>query len=167
MKNWIKRHPILLAFLLLGSSVGGLNYSGFCIPEGRWLSDEEKIRALENYLPIEYPEYVYQVSLEEAGETKKIKTGYLNYSNRAEFLEKNPDCCKIGAYDIGAGNWTPPFPVFNRMRGAYLSTVTATYKIYFSIPVVGETYDLPIEGKTYKEVRNYYVISNCGRIWID
>ena len=41
MKSWVKKHPILLAFLLLGGSVGGLNYSGFCIPEGRWLSDEE------------------------------------------------------------------------------------------------------------------------------
>lgn len=41
MKNWIKKHPIFVTCALLLFTPAALNYSGFCMAEGRWLSDEE------------------------------------------------------------------------------------------------------------------------------
>lgn len=44
--NWVKRHWILSLFLLFGGVPAGLNYSGYCMEQNRWLSDKEKIKLM-------------------------------------------------------------------------------------------------------------------------
>lgn len=62
MLGWMKRHKILtglLALLLIPVTLGGLNYSGMCIPEGRWLSDEAKIRLAASAVANNTPNHNY------------------------------------------------------------------------------------------------------------
>lgn len=45
--TWMKQHKMMVILLVLMLTIivpASLNYSGMCIPEGRWLSDEERIR---------------------------------------------------------------------------------------------------------------------------
>ncbi len=87
MLNWIKRHWILSLFLLVGGVPAGLNYSGFCIEQGRWLSDEEFLLAMLGYTE---------------GDT-------IRNEERKKHLKEHPECCvfergyteRIDGYFIG------------------------------------------------------------------
>ncbi|MEZ5691988.1 MAG: hypothetical protein R3D71_10055 [Rickettsiales bacterium] len=76
---WIGRHWILSLFLLIGSVSSGLNYSGFCIEQGRWLSDEEFLLAMLGYTE---------------GDT-------IRNEERKKFLRENPECCRLYRGDTG------------------------------------------------------------------
>ncbi len=112
MLNCIKKHFLLVLILLLGGIPASLNYSGFCISQGRYLSDEEKIRIViisgnsQDTIPVE---------IEKEGH-KHWQENYkqIKYKDVNEFFDKNPDCCKVnggGPYDLGA----PSF--FDRITG--------------------------------------------------
>lgn len=147
MFGWMKRHKILTGLLLVPFVLGSLNYSGMCIPEGRWLSDEEKIRKVveallsQERVPIEIANTGTQYF-------KQIK-----YKNVEDFLKHNPDCCKVnpgGPYEL------PPASFIDRVTGydtrdPIVSDFTVKY-----IDVKGDIQS--------KQVRTTNVLMNCGKI---
>ncbi len=116
---WIRKHPVkalLLTPLLFGIVLpASLNYSGMCIPEGRWMSDEERIdKAIQNIIDMNHV---------------RVKTnlgGYqyfnqVKYENVKQFKQDNPNCCKInpgGSYDL------PAPTIWQRITGANSGKVT-------------------------------------------
>ena len=86
----------------------GMNYSGFCFKEIRYLTDKEKIQRVFNYqnnreaMPIESTNKGTQYY-------KQIK-----YGSFEEFLKDNPNCCAVnpgGGYDL------PPPDFWDRIFG--------------------------------------------------
>ncbi len=79
---------LLSLFLGIPLAIGyfGLNYSGFCFAQMRYLSDEEKIRSVFDYqnarseLPINFKYYEH-----------------IKYESFDEYIKENPDCCKINS----------------------------------------------------------------------
>ncbi len=63
----------------------GLNYSGFCFAQMRYLSDEEKIRSVFNYQNARKSLY--------ANELRE----HIPYKSFDEYIKENPDCCKINS----------------------------------------------------------------------
>jgi hypothetical protein len=91
-KYWIKRHPILTLLLIMLLPLmlrGGLNYSGFCWAEKRWLSDEERIDAA-----IEHLIYRDELYLEGAIAGEKVYK-VIPYKSVSEFKQKNQNCCAV------------------------------------------------------------------------
>lgn len=145
-QSWIKKHPILLAFLLLGGSVGGLNLSGFCIPEGRWLSDEEKIRAAVDSLIIRQD---VAINTPDKG-TQIYKV--IPYENIDSFLDKNPVCCSVG---IKRGDDFIPQTFYTRITGKHAENIRIEY--------VAQYLDETGVMHTKKSVTTP-LISNCGKV---
>ena len=116
------RHPLLLIFLLLPLIPASLNYSGFCMKQKRWISDEEKIR-------IVLSEIIRQGSL--YIETKDRGTQpfpQVRYSSVAELLEKNPNCCISDSTKAG-DNGHPTF--WDKVLGRYTDVLVLQYKGYY------------------------------------
>lgn len=101
MLDCFKHHWMFCTLLLLlavGSIPAGLNYSGFCWEQKRWLSDEEFLLAMLGHT-----------------EGDRIRN-----EERKTFLKEHPDCCYFSRGDI------PPrgdiFITFlNRIMGTYAS----------------------------------------------
>lgn len=151
-KWWVRRHPIKTAFLCVGMGVfivlPVLNYSGMCVSEGRWLSDDEKIR---NILSV--------VTQNEriAIKTEKKGTQYFNKAKKEsvdDFLENNSNCCavnpKSGPYDL------PPPTFMQRVTGF---NAAEPIEIKYQTSYVDENGD--IKNTSTKEI---YLLTNCGKI---
>ena len=65
-------------------------YRGVCDREGRILSDEEKIR-----VAVEYINNHYDIIYDDPETHKTLSLDAIPYASVDEFLEKNPNCCKI------------------------------------------------------------------------
>ena len=120
--KFLKTHCILTAFLLCVGLPASMNYSGFCFAEGRYLSDEERIRL---YLELSMRNtYRYQ----ERGSIKDYE--YIKYSSVDEFLEKNPDCCGVNikkGYDLAPPRFLDRITGFN--SGKIISIEFPAYKL--------------------------------------
>lgn len=126
MRGWMKRHKILtglLVLLLLLVMLGSLNYSGMCIPEGRWLSDKEKIRRVVNNLIINGRDVVPVETKDGAKYYKQIK-----YENEKDFFLANPDCCRSGLTLMG--DYFPP-QLIDRITGVYGDKVELNYNLIY------------------------------------
>jgi hypothetical protein len=154
-KYWIRRHPILTLMLILLLPLmlrGGLNYSGFCWAEKRWLSDEERIDAAIEHL-INRDEMYLEGAI--AGE-KVYKV--VPYTTIEDFKEKNPNCCEV-AY------------VTDMTHSPILDSMTGVVSVW--MPEISGTVNYIHDGKQYelytKISRGYdgwYLVpmSNCGKI---
>jgi hypothetical protein len=82
MKNRYWFLPLYLPFLLLaviGIPTAILNYTGMCVSEGKWLSDEElAVRAIERH-------------------SVRDKNGYplITEEQIRNYVQQHPECCKI------------------------------------------------------------------------
>jgi hypothetical protein len=130
---------------------GGMNYSGFCWAEKRWLSDEERIDLA-------------------IAEVIKRKTAYLErgiggakeyelipYASIEEFKQKNPDCCSIASYPGAvSSDW------FDQWLGFQPS----------SVPMIWRKRSYIHEGKVYEYVYKrsdfewlpFVPVNSCGQI---
>jgi hypothetical protein len=111
----------LAALLLYGGVRGGLNYSGYCWEQKRWLSDEELIEAGANAIVTHYPD---------AKDYPEFASDPMGY------IKAHPDCCFVGdKYTKAMDNFSygknvhdedlvvvPGF--FNKTLGSYRSYVT-------------------------------------------
>lgn len=91
-----------------------LNYDGYCIPEGRILSDEEMVKIAvdamnrKNSVRIHFKNY--GVSLE----------SYVPYTSVEDFLKRTPDCCSFGLTSRMTKNGTmPPPKLLSRVLGIH------------------------------------------------
>ncbi len=122
MLNFIKKNFLLVLILLLGGIPASLNYSGFCIAEGRYLSDEEKIEKVINSNLIPYSEYIFDVN------NLKKSNPIERYKNVQEFLEKNPNCCFM---DIKQAADAGPPSFWSRIFNTYTNVIVANYHEWF------------------------------------
>lgn len=99
MTHYIKAHPIKFAIfmvlVLLSLRVlvwGGLNMTGFCWAEKRWLSDEEKIvKAIDIDNSISYVRIDTPVN----GGVSLESFDRISYKDANDLITQNPNCCRI------------------------------------------------------------------------
>lgn len=147
MLGWIKDIGIVvLIFMLFGSIPIGLNYSGFCWEQGRWLSDEERIRLMISE----------EIRHGFVKGKSSLDATIIQYNDVDEFLEKNPDCCKLGyKYTSEHSNDGTYWPF------SFLDSILIggdVVSLYYS-----ENF---IDGNGAYDSRNalsFYAVSNCGK----
>jgi hypothetical protein len=114
----------------------GLNHTGFCYRQARFLSDAELIRiAVEDQLPSRGPEAT------------------IRYRSVDELMRANPNCCQVFRYGREATfsrEWIDK-PVIKRTLGLYSVGVRVWYRI-------------TSDGAPVLYYRSYNYINACGKI---
>jgi hypothetical protein len=123
-----------------------LNYSGFCLAQMRYLSDEEKFKLVFDYhIGNRIPEKI-------VNKTEQLYT-YIGHKSFDEYIKENPECCTInpgGPYEL------PPPSFSDRITGhnsgdIIVIELTARY--------------LDEKGKErLKEYKVEQALQNCGKI---
>ncbi|MBE9016815.1 hypothetical protein IQ272_11845 [Chroococcidiopsidales cyanobacterium LEGE 13417] len=141
----LKSFFFVCGVLLILFGYFGLNYSGFCFAEMRYLSNEEKVRAVFDYqnsrdrLPIKnFPGIKYP---------KHIK-----YKSFDEHIALYPDCCSVNP---GGGYEVPPTEFLDRIFGYDSGDVVV---INFQVRYLDENVSL----KTVENRFDSY-LQNCGK----
>lgn len=119
-----------------------LNYVGYCVPEGRFLSKQELVDiGLRDYFP-SYPPLNY------TGFQAQVKQPIV-YSSLDDFVARNPDCCSLTS--TARKGMTPT--LFHRLLGHFASFVKIEYKLEEGMP-----------GAPDKNVV-WIAVTNCGFPW--
>ncbi len=148
---WKNHHKKCVYFLLLFIPqfiVGGLNYSGMCIAQGRWLSGEEKIKLAISEIVFRGSNINY---LPDKDWEKFSSYDELKFASVDEFIKNNHDCCKTLR---GTNHPALYEPFFGKITGHYNDTVEVKYTANF----IDKNKNI-IRVKDHKE---YPVIRNCG-----
>lgn len=123
-----------------------MNYAGYCVADGRFLNDKEKVSAAISYInSLDTVSIVIDNQLETLPQIK--------YKSVADFLEANPNCCKVGLSGFSADLWNPTF--LEKAQGLYADRVQVRFKLLFT-DKAGTTQTTDEEWD--------YVIGNCGKI---
>lgn len=128
-----------------------LNLSGFCFAKMRWLSKEEKIESVFNYLNNRGK---LTVDTFENGVLTVESHKHIKYSSFEEYVEQYPDCCAVnpgGGYDL------PPPSMIEQMFGFNSGDVIV---IKFNVRYLDENKEI----KT-KEMISENFIQNCGKVY--
>lgn len=136
---------MLVAAILAGLAVlliSGLNYSGFCISEGRYLTERELIEIGARDEFRFYPPHNY------VGSDAEV-TQPISYGSFEDFVSRNPNCCSLTR--TGRKNSVPT--LFHRFLGHFATFVRVEYRVEESVPDVPET------------TVSYIAITNCGIPW--
>jgi len=145
---------VLLIPIALGTHDAVLSYNGFCFAQGRYLTDEERIRSAVEAILASYPRitYAYDVLPKPGYEVVRDKTRccaqgdasrfdgskggtaidasqLIPYRDIEEFFAVNPDCCRFareGLYgELGSVDfWT-------RVGGYSAGFVSAKYRVRY------------------------------------
>lgn len=85
------KYIVIILLLIAGGTTAKLNYEGFCVSEGRKLSDEERIDiVIQNILDSENGNHYLVDS------RGPFNISYENqYKSIKDFKEKNPNCCSV------------------------------------------------------------------------
>ena len=145
-----KRSYIIIipsAILLCSIFVGGMNYTGFCLSQGRYLSDEEKISAGISY--IERRDTVAIKTKDKGIQRYKRVHSYLG---EEDFRSKNAQCCEVGMNLVGE-YWEPSF--LERVLGDYADKIKIKYIVHY-LDEMGSA----VSGHRETDL----VITNCGKI---
>ncbi|NEQ39499.1 MAG: hypothetical protein F6K40_25865 [Okeania sp. SIO3I5] len=124
----------------------GLNYSGFCLAQIRYLSDEDKFRKeFERFNQLDTTFIPERQNNENGGQRyKRIK-----YESFEQFMESNPDCCTVRPSGI-ASLWL-------RITGVHSGEVTVMkYTVYY-LDENGE--------RRSRESKRQIILQNCGQRW--
>lgn len=124
---WVKDMPgfrIATRSMILLVALGAmlllpmLTYSGLCLSEMRYLSDDEKVRlAVARVIEVQDSRRRVQT---DAGSEGAISPEILSYRSVDEFLESNPHCCTVN--DSGPEGIGPP-TFLQRLLGVYSTVV--------------------------------------------
>ncbi|WP_161814422.1 hypothetical protein [Steroidobacter agaridevorans] len=143
-----------LALLFVGLRAG-LNYSGFCLEQRRWLTDREKIEIAIKRILASYPPTLIEVVTYPDG--RKADRYFqpenpVPYRSVDEFLQVNPECCEVtqrehpkisGSISLGS-----------RLFGITSANVRVRYQVRY----------LDASGRMITRIMEPYIaISNCGR----
>ncbi len=83
-----KRYLLLLPVFAL-MLPAGLNYSGMCLAEGGWLSDEERIDIAIQRIISQKKVWISD------GAAGSQEYDFVPYASVKEFKKKNPNCCTV------------------------------------------------------------------------
>ena len=131
---------VLAGVVFLG--IPALNYSGFCIAEGRYLTEQELIAIGVRYEFQSYPPRVYPGFSAEV--TKPIA-----YASFEDFIAGNQNCCSLAR--TARENFSPGF--LDRVLGHFATFVRIEYRVEKDVPNVPKTYV------------SHVAITNCGHQW--
>lgn len=140
------------------TTAGALNYSGFCIKEGRHLSDEEKIANAIHDILDQYPPAVIRKEISQGVYHRSPPPNPIAYRGLEDFFALNPGCCRIvisrgneggpPTRDIGG----PP-DFWSRVTGGVSAYVEVLYRVRYRTSG-GEEHSERVEATP--------AISNCG-----
>jgi hypothetical protein len=136
---------MLLAAILAGVAVlliSGLNYSGFCLSESRYLTERELIEIGARDEFRFYPPHSY------AGFVAEVKRP-IAYSSFEDFISRNPNCCSL----TRTGRKESAPTLAHRILGHFATFVRIEYRVEENAPDVPET------------TVSYVAITNCGIPW--
>lgn len=144
--------------LLLGAPLGvaTLNYTGFCLKEGRFLTDEEKVQVAVSYVMTGYPPVLARTRATDEGGVWRNVVEYarpedpIYYLDAAEFSRVNRDCCVVAARPGRA-----QAPLFwSRVRGRLSDFVRVSYRVRYLEPGGTEGSQVHVQ---------WVAVANCGR----
>lgn len=101
-----------------------LTYSGLCLSEMRYLSDDEKIRVAVSRV-IEVLDARNRALANAGSEKDAMNQGPLAYHSVDKFLELNPNCCAVN--DFGPEGIGPP-TFLQRLLGIYSTVVEVHFR---------------------------------------
>ncbi len=151
MISFVRRRWIVLslgAIVLL--SLGTLNYSGMCISERRYLTDQEKFRKFVSHVIRNVPGRGYVENNTGDRNIQKV----IPYRTADEFFKTNPNCCEFGPT---AGNGIEPMPapsLVDRALGKATDVIVRRYLIRY-IDAHGHQKSFEVGGQTWAD--------SCGR----
>ncbi|NEQ40081.1 MAG: hypothetical protein F6K40_29120 [Okeania sp. SIO3I5] len=124
----------------------GLNYSGFCFAQMRYLSDEDKFRKVFERGNQQDTVFVNKGQNYENGGQRYER---IKYESFEQFMESNPDCCTVRPSGI-ASLWL-------RITGIHSGEVTVmNYPVYY-LDENGE--------RKSRESKRGIILQNCGQLW--
>ncbi len=151
---------VTLVFIA-GIYIARLSYTGYCFSEGKYLSDQEKLRLVVVHVLKEYPPRLIVTYSEEdkrnhAGPRPSGKV--IAYQDVDEFLLVNTPCCEVTKARKEYENSGPTF--MEKLTGTVSSFVGMDYWVRY--------WGDAGKAKSIKTL-GFYPISNCGkptRKWI-
>ena len=156
----VKRVVCVMALCAVGFSIWwmGMNYSGYCHAEGRYLSDDEKIRSAVQYVLNRYPPTISK-KIEKTIDGKVhvydhwyMPENPIKYKNVDEFLVLNPGCCELSM--TMAEGLTPLW--IDRVSGIVSTYVLVLYKVRYLGP---DNIEKHADGGMG------VAIQDCGKAW--
>lgn len=135
---------ISVIFLMLRM---GLNYSGFCWAEKRWLSEDEKIEAAVAHVNQPGKRHI---------DGKWVER--IPYESKEAFLEENPDCCYFGKFPthfttMPDGHYAPRPTFIEKVAGYYADVINMQYIEHFTENGVQNSKNIEVQ----------FSLTNCGK----
>lgn len=152
-QSHISRTALLVILAVCVATIGILSfsYSGLCVSQGRYLSDQEYFDAAISEI-IQRPSAQLRTS-GPAGVTFR-SVDVVRYESAATFRRDNPHCCEIVPHNVGDQG---PYVSFSeRIFGKAAAIVSVRYALNY----VDESGDR--KGIVNAE---RYAVTNCGRAW--
>ncbi len=162
MISHIKNNSIKFVLVSLLTIILGLNYSGFCFKQFRFLSDKEKIKIAVTDILTGYPKrgYVHDQLNTKNGvpQWNTINAWPENaipYRNIDEFFEVNSSCCQVTTNYISIGGDGDTVGCLNRLTGFKSSVIGIRYLLQY------RENDGTVQSKL---IEIFPGISNCGEL---
>ena len=156
----IFKYLILITLgLLILYAIGrlGLNYSGYCFEQKRYLTDQEKIDIVVTQMLRSFPPNLNEpVQLPDGRRAIRFFTpkNATRFQSIDEFYALNKDCCEVTDYvKWDKAHPGEKIPLLQRLAGMVSSYVRIRYQLHYKNED-GEDITREIEG--------YSAISNCG-----
>ena len=133
------------------SIIGGLNYTGYCLDEGRRLSTEELNNIAIDFVLAFYPSEV-ELDLGLKDEKSVVIKKTITYQSMKEFFEMNRGCCELRNVGKRGNSIDARLKIFGALRGI----VRVKYLIRYHE-----------ENNTIGSVSSeaFVPVSNCGLVW--
>lgn len=135
----------------------GLNYSGYCYEQKRYLTDQEKIEIAVREILRFYPPTLTEYGVSQGGENVVrwfSPEKAIPYQSVEDFFKINKECCEITDYEKGDfGQKGERISRLNKLLGDTSDNVRVRYRVrYFD-----ERGSLMT-----RQYESYIAISNCG-----
>lgn len=152
--KYVKRIFLAVAVVAVSGFVwwAGMNYTGYCHAEGRYLSDEERINlAITNILQT-YPPVLTENAVGVIH--SKQPENSIIYADIADFKSINKNCCEIlQKTNDGEGY---KVSLFSKISGNISGLVYVKYLVRYRDE----------KGNELSKIHEVYpAITNCGAIW--
>jgi hypothetical protein len=133
------RLSLLLFFIVSLVYVSVLNVTGYCWGQSRYISYEEKIKAVYGRVP------------KESFTIGSPWVDVVPYTSFEEFMKENPDCCEVNY--VGAGEIGNP-GLFRSLMGNRYERIKVKYKDFYKV-----------NGRRYFEYHfTDTAVTSCGKI---
>jgi hypothetical protein len=132
--------------------LGIINSTGYCKSEGRFLTNDEKVSVIFNFINA-------RTTLSNKTENGVKDFIIVPYKSINEFKNKNLQCCEMGTWNVeklkwpNSNGWRKP-NIFMRASGGYGYAVGMIYKVFYRDNNILRD----------KKINEAYNLTNCGRL---